>query len=69
MESKYEIFDRSRLLIKPLSERKHDMQLDYVLGLNEAAPEFMHPQLPEVAQRIIVAKSKGAARILMMGAH
>ena len=69
MESKYELFDRSRLLIKPLSERRHDMHLDYVLGLNDAAPEYSHPQLPEVAQHIIEAKNKGAARILMMGAH
>ena len=69
MESKYKLFDRSRLLIKPLAERKHDMQLDYVLGLDDPAPEFSHPQLPEVARRMIAAKRQGAARILMMGAH
>jgi hypothetical protein len=69
MESKYELFDRSKLLIKPLSERKHDMQLDYVLGLDDNAPEFAHPQLPEVARRMVDAKRQGAARILMMGAH
>ncbi len=69
MESKYKLFDRSKLLIKPLSERQHDMQLDYVLGLDDPAPEFSHPQLPEVARRMIAAKDKGAARILMMGAH
>ena len=69
MESKYKLFDRSKLLIKPLSERKHDMELDYVLGLDDPAPEFSHPQLPEVARQIIAAKRQGAARILMMGAH
>ncbi|HEX8710264.1 MAG TPA: hypothetical protein VF730_00235, partial [Terracidiphilus sp.] len=69
MESKYKLFDRSKLLIKPLSERRHDMQLDYVLGLVGPAPEFSHPQLGEVARRIIAAKNRGAARILMMGAH
>jgi hypothetical protein len=69
MESKYKLFDRSKLLIKPLSERQHDMQLDYVLGLDDPGPEFSHPQLPEVARRMIAAKDKGAARILMMGAH
>ena len=36
--------DRSRLLIKPLGERKHDMDLDYILKLNGPAPEFSHPQ-------------------------
>ena len=69
MESKYELFDRSKLLIKPLSERAHDMQLDYVLGLDDAAPEYSHPQLADVARRMIDAKRRGAARILMMGAH
>lgn len=69
MASKYKLFDRSRLLIKPLSERRHDMQLDYVLGLDDPAPDFSHPQLPVVARRIVAAKRNGAARILMMGAH
>ena len=69
MESKYELFDRSKLLIKPLSERKHDMQLDYVLGLDDNPPEFSHPQLAEVARRLVEAKVRGTARILMMGAH
>jgi hypothetical protein len=69
MESKYELFDRSKLLIKPLNERTHDMQLDYVLGLDDTPPDFSHPQLPEVARRLVDAKRQGAARILMMGAH
>ncbi len=69
MNSKYPTFNRSQLLIKPLDERKHDMELDYVLRLDGPAPEFSHPQLKEVAQRVIAARARGAARILMMGAH
>ena len=69
MKSRYDTFDRSQLLIKPLSERKHDMGLDYVLKLDDPAPEFSHAQLPVVAQRLIAARDRGAARILMMGAH
>jgi hypothetical protein len=69
MNSKYQTFDRSRLLIKPLGERVHDMNLDYLLPLQGPAPQFSHPQLIEVARRIAAAKTKGAARILMMGAH
>ncbi len=69
MKSKYESFDRSQLLIKPLSERKHDMDLNYVLKLDAPAPEFSHPQLPSVAQHLMAAREKGAARILIMGAH
>ena len=69
MESKYKLFDRSQLLIKPLAERTHDMQLDYVLGLDDSPPDYSHAQLPEVARRMVAARNKGAARILMMGAH
>jgi hypothetical protein len=69
VKSKYEVFDRSQLLIKPLGERKHDMELDYILKLDAPAPEFSHPQLSSVAQKLAAARNKGAARILMMGAH
>ena len=69
MKSKYEIFDRLRLIIKPLQERKHDMDLGYILKLDEVPPAFDHPQLPEIARRITSAKEQGASRILMMGAH
>jgi hypothetical protein len=68
-KSKYEIFDRSRLRVKPLSERSHDLQLERWMGLDDPAPEFPHPQLSGVAQRLAAAKRSGAARILMMGAH
>jgi hypothetical protein len=69
MKSKYETFDRARLTIKPLTERVHDMALDYVLSLEGPAPEFTHPQLATVARRMAEARERGAARILMMGAH
>ena len=69
MKSKYEIFDRSRLLLKPLSERVHDMHLGDFLRLEDEAPAFSHPQLPELARRIVAAKRRGAACLLMMGAH
>jgi len=69
MKSKYEIFDRSRLSIKPLAERVHDMHLADVLRLEDPTPAFSHPQLPELAQRIVAAKRRGAACLLMMGAH
>jgi len=69
MGSKYEVFDRSRLAIKPLAERVHDLQLDHWLSLDSPAPPYSHPQLSEVAKRMIEAQRQGAACILMMGAH
>ncbi len=67
--SRYEIFDRSRLELKPLAERVNDLQLDRWLALDEPAPPFEHPDLATVAARLKRARERGAARILMMGAH
>jgi hypothetical protein len=69
MKSKYESFDRSRLSLKPLAERVHDMHAEDVLRLADPAPAFSHPQLAELARRIVEAQRRGAARLLMMGAH
>jgi hypothetical protein len=67
--SRYETFDRSRLRIKPLAERVHDLSLGRWLALEEETPPFEHPQLADVALRLAEARQRGAARILMMGAH
>jgi len=69
MASKYAVFDRSRLVVKPLAERTHDLHLDHWLALDAPTPPYSHPQLSEVSRRLIDAKLSGAARILMMGAH
>jgi hypothetical protein len=61
-------FDRSRLIVKPLDERQHDLTLDVLLPLDSPI-EFHHPSIPVIAERLRRAKATGAARILMMGAH
>ena len=65
----YPMFDRSRLKLKPLSERVHDMQLDEVLPLSAAGEPFADPALPQIAQRVARARAHDAPVILMMGAH
>ena len=42
----YPMFDRSRLHLKPLAERIHDMKLAEVLPLDAPAPAFDDPALP-----------------------
>ena len=69
MTSKYPIFDRSRLHLRPLGERDHDMDLGYLLHLDDGEPAFNHSHLPVVAAKIREARENGAARLLMMGAH
>ena len=65
----YPAFDRSRLHIKPLAERAHDLDLSALLPLDAPPSEFAHPALPILGQRLADAKRRGAARIALMGAH
>src|SRR6516165_8717762 len=62
-------FDRSRLDIKPLAERRHDLDLSHLLALDTAPPEFGHPSITVLGQRLIEARRAGVARIALMGAH
>jgi arginine dihydrolase ArgZ-like protein len=63
----YPTFDRSRLKLRPLAERQHDMGLDHVLPLG--APARDDPRLEPIAQRVSRAREEGRPVILMMGAH
>ncbi len=65
----YPMFDRSKLLIKPLSERVHDLTLDVIMPLDAPIELLDHPSMPIIAQRIREARKRGAPVILMMGAH
>lgn len=65
----YPAFDRSRLRIQPLAQRRHDLDLSVVLPLDAALPEFAHPALPVLGRRLVEARERKAARILLMGAH
>jgi hypothetical protein len=69
MGSKYQTFDRSRLAVKPLSEREHDLHLDRWLALEDEAPLYEHRDLDEIAKRLHLAKESRAARVLIIGAH
>jgi hypothetical protein len=63
------MFDRSRLRIQPLARRQHDLDLSVVLPLDAPLPEFDHPALPVLGRRLVEARERGRARILVMGAH
>jgi hypothetical protein len=69
MATKYPQFDRSRLRLRPLAERQHDMDLSKVLAVGEAPLPFSHPALPAIADAVAAARRRGAAVILLMGAH
>jgi hypothetical protein len=65
----YPLFDRSRLRIQPLAQRRHDIDLSVQLPLDGPLPAFEHPALPVLARRLVEARAQSRARILLMGAH
>jgi len=65
----YPTFDRSRLELKPLAERVSDMTLADLKRPGDPLPEFANPKIGVLAGRIRVARERGAAVILSMGAH
>jgi hypothetical protein len=62
-------FDRSRLRIKPLTDRKHDLTLAHLLPLDATPLPFEHTAMPLLGKRLVAAREAGAARLLLMGAH
>lgn len=60
-------FDRSRLALKPLAERIHDLDLSIIKPLEPTRE--VHPDLEAVARKVVAAKAAGAGVILMIGGH
>lgn len=65
----YPQLERSRLLLRPLADRVHDLTLEDVLPLSWEPPSFDDPHLVEIAGRITAAREGGRPVILLMGAH
>ena len=65
----YPAFDRSRLILKPLAKRQHDMSLEDVLDLDVMVAPYDNPSLNKVAERVVEAKRSNSQVIMMMGAH
>lgn len=65
-------FDRSRLLIKPLDERNHQLTYQHLLELDHQ-PQPMEPGVMEklqlVGTRLVQARRNQSAVLLLMGAH
>jgi len=62
-------FDRSRLLLRPLRERVHDMDIAEVMHLEAKVPHLDNPDLDSLAEAIVAARDKDRPVIWMMGAH
>jgi len=65
-------FDRSRLIVKPLAERKHDISIAQQLPLEELPPpldERAMADITELGRRMAAARQRKAAILLLMGGH
>ena len=65
----YKTFDRSRLKLKPIAGRQHDLGRDHLIYPDSPYERSDQPALPILAERIRTARAKGSPVILMLGAH
>ena len=69
MESKYEQFDRSKLSILPLAQRRNIVSIDDVLKVGQEPTPLDNDDITIVADAISSARKNGASVVLMIGAH
>lgn len=65
-------FDPSRLKIKPLAERQHDVTHDHLLALDAELPPLAEAEMTKLqtlGSRMRAARDRGAAVLVLMGAH
>ena len=65
----HKLFDRSRLRLKPLDERVHDVTRDVLVYPDSPYERSNHLALPILAARVRDARRNSRPVILMLGAH
>lgn len=65
----FDQFDRSRLRLRPLAEREHDLDRSALIFPEGPREPFEHEALPELARRIVEASRAGRSVIFFCGAH
>jgi len=67
--SRYELFDRSRIALKDLAERGHDLTAADCKPLATRFEKYAHPEFGELVGQIVEARRQRRPVILMMGGH
>ncbi len=67
--SRYELFDRDRVLLAPVAERGHDLRAEDCLALTASGAGLADPAFPVLLQRIRQALAHGRPVIVFTGAH
>lgn len=69
MPSRYPVFDRSKLRILPLDQRRNLVDLSQVLPLDAPSEQMDSPELTALADAIAAACRNHRSVVLLMGAH
>ncbi len=64
-----EQFDRSRLELRPLKERSHDVQRSVMVYPDGPRQPFTHEAIPQIAERVVAAARAGRTVMFCCGAH
>ncbi|MSR58530.1 MAG: hypothetical protein EXS05_12890 [Planctomycetaceae bacterium] len=67
--SRYALFDRTAIALRPLAERGHDLLADRCRRLDEAIEPYHAPDFPQLIERIKLARRSGRPVIAMIGGH
>lgn len=67
--SRYERFDRQRVILEDVAGRGHDLRVEGCLPLASPGERFEHPLWAEFIAQVKAARRNGRPVILMMGAH
>lgn len=65
----YKQFDRTRLVLRPLADRVHDIDRGVLLDPAKVVSSFAHPAIDVLAERMVAAHHRGSAVIAFCGAH
>ncbi len=66
---KNEIFDRSRLNLLPLRNRRSDLGIEAVIPLESPPRRGSHVVMKKVAEAVVTARGAGRPVIMMLGGH
>ncbi|HUG67595.1 MAG TPA: hypothetical protein VMM76_07580 [Pirellulaceae bacterium] len=66
---RYLLFDRSRLELRQLAERGHDMTIEQLLPLARPQSSFQHSEFDELIQANGAARLRDHPVVIMLGGH
>lgn len=67
--SRYELFDRSQIELRDLSERGHDLTLSGCRPLATPAQPYEHPEFAELVDAIVAARRNDRPVLALIGGH